>query len=363
MQQNLIVTSQQQDTVVNHEKVATTEDDNITTQNSTRNDVIAESSTTQSVTATRNTTRADDEDVHTTYYITVYPLKGRLGNEMFRYASLQGLAQLTHHTPIIRCKRLAKNFPVIAEKCIRSERKLRKLLPTNTKTNINADLICTYETSLVESARAATDKHIAITGYLQSWKYFRNSSTTIRKHFQFAPAVTRYASEYMQSMIDQYKREKNLHGDVTVVGVHVRRNDMMRKLAQKIGLSVATLDYFQTAMNYFRTQRCTETHCVFILASDDVTWCQDNLMADDVIIIADHKTAVTSHQKVSDVQRDMGVLRLVEHSILSTGTFSWWIGWFTPGQVVYYKNYIKKDSRMDRKFTAEDYFPPHWTGM
>ena len=124
---------------------------------------------------------------------------------------------------------------------------------------------------------------------------------------------------------------------------------------------MATLDYFHAAMNYFRQQY---TNCVFLVATDDVKWCRKHLMAPDVVMIADNKAKVTSRKRVDDVQRDVSILRLVEHNILSTGTFSWWIGWFTPGQVVYYKNYPAKGSSLQlNDFKTEDFYPQHWKGM
>ena len=331
------------------------------------NDVIIENEIVVSnVTAKQKTTAAHDyvNGMHM-YGITVYPLRGRFGNQMFQYAALQGLAQLTHHTPKFTCSSsLIESYPFIAANCVPPERLESHIVASENSITFNASLLCMYESWLVEQATRENQRHIVISGYLQSWKYFQNVSSILHKHFQFNAHVTHYATEYLLSMLDQYKQNNvNVTGDVTTIGVHVRRGDFLKPIIQKVGLLPASLDYFHTAMNYFRAEYCAGTHCVFIVASDDVTWCRDNLLAQDVIIIADHETAVTSLEPVSDVQRDMSLLRLVEHNIISTGTFSWWVGWFTPGQVVYYKNYMRKGSRQDQNFTAENFFMPHWIGI
>ena len=319
--------------------------------------------TVSDVTGKQNTAIVHD-DVNVTHYITVYPVRGRFGNQMFQYAALQGLAQLTHHTPKFTCSSsLIESYPFIAANCVAPERLKCDIAASNKRITFKARLYCTYEPWLVENATRENEKHIVISGYLQSWKYFQNVSTILQSHFQLKADVTHYAKQYLLSMIKQYKHNANVTGDVTPIGVHVRRGDFMSRKTRKVGILPAPLDYFHAAMNYFRAQHCTKTRCVFILASDDVKWCRQNLLAQDVIIIADHKIELTSPANVSDLQRDMGVLRLVEHSIISTGTFGWWIGWFTPGQVVYCKNYARKGSLFERNLIKEDYFLPGWIGF
>ena len=322
---------------------------------------IAEHQSTNNVTA--DVCRSKPNNMTHKYYITV-DLKGRLGNQMFEYATLQGLARRTHHTPLTECKTLAKHFPFIAANCMPSKNELLAQIADNVTSctvKLRGKHSCIYETSLVESVQKARNKNIHITrGFLQSWKYFRNVNHIIRQHFQFHPNVLSFATKYLQLLIDQFEQSAKVTGDVTAIGVHVRRGDFMSERSIKRGRSVATADYFHAAMNYFRKQY---TNCVFLIASDDVKWCREHLMAQDVIMIADNKVNVTSGVNVSDVQRDMSILRLVEHNIISTGSFSWWIGWFTRGQVVYYKDFPANGSSLSRDLNKDDYYPQQWIAM
>ena len=199
----------------------------------------------------------------------------------------------------------------------------------------------------------ATEKHITMVGYFQGWHYFQNVSHIIRQHFQFGAKAIRSAEEFLLSMITQYKHNANVTGDATLIAVHVRRSDYLSKSAKAMGRPVATADYFHTAMSYFRRQY---TNCLFLVASDDPQWCREHLLARDVMLIADH-TFNSTAMFADDIERDVSVLRLVEHSILSTGTFSWWIGWFTPGEVVYYNK-----PRAGRRSLIPASLP-HWKGM
>ena len=297
------------------------------------------------------------------YYITI-DQKGRLGNQMFIYATLQGLARGSHHTPIVRCMTLAEHFPLVAANCILSKNALLAKFPDsdNCTVKLHGKHSGTYETAVVDGVKNSRGKNVHITaGYFQSWKYFRNVTHIIREHFQYDTNVMSIAKKYLQSLIDQYKQHINATSDVTTIGIHVRRGDFLSQRAINRGKSVGTVDYFHAAMRYFRKQH---TNCVFLVASNDVKWCREHLAAHDVIMIADSTVNVTSSSiHVSDVQRDMSILRLVEHNIISTGSFSWWIGWFTRGQVVYYKDFPANGSSLSRDLNKDDYYPQQWIAM
>ena len=280
---------------------------------------------------------------------------------MFQYAAVMGIAHRTQHTPAVVCDNvLASIYPYIAEKCIKLPGKLFRLFPKNNTLHLNEKHSSIYEKSLVEKAINASSKNIKIRGFFQTWKYSQHITDVIQNHFQFDANVTNYAKKYIQTVITRHKQNANVTGDVTTIGVHVRRGDFLSNASTKRGRSVATADYFHAAMNYFRKQY---TNCVFLIASDDVKWCRKHLMAHDIIIIADHKPKTVLKLRMDGVSRDMSILRLVDHSIISTGTFSLWVGRFTPGQVIYFKNFVVKGSALDRDFKAEDYYQPGWIAM
>ena len=191
---------------------------NSSQQNGSRKDVITKLQPTKNVTAHHCATN----EAHN-YYIRV-DLKGRLGNQMFQYATLQGLARRTHHTPIIVCSRiLTENYPFIAANCISSKDKLLAKFPKKNSCTIKLNGLhsCIYETSLVSRAEKARDKNVHINqGYFQSWKYSRNVTHIIRQHFQFHPNVLSFATKCLQALIDQFEQSAKVTGDVTAIGVH-----------------------------------------------------------------------------------------------------------------------------------------------
>ena len=293
-------------------------------------------------------------NTNTTHFITLL-YQGRLGNRMFQYAALLGLARRTRRRPIVDCDGLlSSKYPQITAECITgAAQRFTKLSTADTINNLKLKDKRPV-TSHIAQVVNSTHKYITLQGFFGSWRYFQNVSHTLRQRFQFDAKVTRLAKEFMTSMITWYKHTTNATDKVTPIALHVRRGDFLHNGSVATGRQVATADYFYAAMNYFRKQYA---NCLFLVVSDDVEWCREHLLllAQDVILVADHKFA--SRSKFRDtVERDVSVLRLVEHSILSTGTFSWWIGWFTPGQVVYYSK-----PRANR--AVEEHYLPHWKRM
>ena len=84
------------------------------------NDVTQQSSI--ETTTPRKTTTMSANDVNATVnYITIEFI-GRLGNRMFQYAALMGLARLTQRTPLVVCDGiLTSKYPLIAAECLRRE--------------------------------------------------------------------------------------------------------------------------------------------------------------------------------------------------------------------------------------------------
>uniref|UniRef100_A0A0B6YVN7 L-Fucosyltransferase n=1 Tax=Arion vulgaris TaxID=1028688 RepID=A0A0B6YVN7_9EUPU len=121
-------------------------------------------------------------------------------------------------------------------------------------------------------------------------------------------------------------------------------------------------------------------NAVFFVTSDDITWCQDNIMPPKLseIFTEDtlQKTTVgllknkTLQDKVPiifsrlpDSWADFSVLTLCNHSIITVGTFGWWSAWLANGDVVYYKDYPLPGTKLDYELKKEDFFPEHWVAL
>jgi len=60
----------------------------------------------------------------------------------------------------------------------------------------------------------------------------------------------------------------------------------------------------------------------------------------------------------------MSILANCDHVIISIGTFGWWSGMLSGGEVVYYENEFKMEHKINKgKVETKDYYPPKWKKM
>ena len=120
---------------------------------------------------------------------------GRLGNQMFIYASLMGIAATNNMTPVY----------FGSSKCILG----------NTFNNLSAfvlNTVCRYNgTGIVTLTQMASffydnrferihelpSRDVQIATFLQSWKYFSSVETKIREEFNFADTPRKEAATFL----------------------------------------------------------------------------------------------------------------------------------------------------------------------
>ena len=56
----------------------------------------------------------------------------------------------------------------------------------------------------------------------------------------------------------------------------------------------------------------------------------------------------------------LALLSRCNHSIITLGTYSWWSGWLAGGDVIYYKRYLRPNSK---DYFGDEYYPYHWMGL
>ena len=273
-------------------------------------------------------------------YNVTYSNPGRLGNKIFAYASLIAIARNNNLNPVLSPGSSLRNvFQVTSD--ILDRRRSRS--PWRAFYEKQA---CAFDR---RTLHLKLDMNIEFVGYLQSWKYFRNFTDEVRRELRFVDSVHHEADAYVKSVVERHFG-RNSSGVVTV-GIHVRRSDMASSAANSRGYTVASADYIKSAMFYFQTKY---KKLVFIVCTDDVTWCERNVAPLDkrVVISRDAKDVV-----------DLATLALCQHSIITTGTFGWWGAWLAGGTTIYYKRFPRPRSPIASIFNRGDYFPPRWIAL
>ncbi|XP_046381656.2 galactoside alpha-(1,2)-fucosyltransferase 2-like [Haliotis rufescens] len=176
-------------------------------------------------------------------------------------------------------------------------------------------------------------------GYYQSWKYFGNISETIRQEFKFRDDVIK----------DMLKGAPVLANWTRItIGVHVRQGDMASQYELSRGYNIADIGFLNRSMSYFRKKY---ENPLFIVCSDSITWCKDNLKSGDTIFVK------------GKPEVDLATLSHCDHNIVTSGSFGWWGAWLAGGDVVYFKHFPREKTWLGRQYKAEDYYPPQWLGM
>jgi len=253
-----------------------------------------------------------------------FEYSGRLGNELFQWASVSHIA---HQNRMSTCMRgnvdgsIVDFFDGVDERCTRP-------FPWH------------YE---MENGYAKWQKFdlyhtdTIVSGSLQSYKYF---DINLRKHLQFKPHILSHAKVYLEPFQEP-----------VLVGIHVRDYE-------NSFLQTPPPMYYDNAMHYF-TRRYPNIR--FIVVCEDPVWCtkQPHFNRENV-----HVAHERQHFAI-----DMAILSECDHIILSVGTFGWWSAYLGPdsrpgGIVVYYEHefvvgHYTNEGRVER----EDYYPPHWVSI
>ena len=80
-----------------------------------------------------------------------------------------------------------------------------------------------------------------------------------------------------------------------------------------------------------------------------MTWCSKNIKGNNIFLSPFHDPGI-----------DLALASLCDHMIITVGTYGWWAGWLSGGQVIYYADYPIPGSKIDREFSKEDYYPADW---
>ncbi|CAG2256968.1 FUT1_2 [Mytilus edulis] len=140
--------------------------------------------------------------------------------------------------------------------------------------------------------------------------------------------LSKHIKDAAEQEINKILQKRNIKSrqNITLVGVHIRRGD---KVGNNDGFNIATPDYLNRSVNYYVTKY---KFVLFIVISDGMKWSKDNMPSHVPI------------EYVSLGKRDLDMATVVacDHTIMTIGTFGWWIGYLTNGEVVYLKDAAKK---------------------
>ena len=273
---------------------------------------------------------------------------GRLGNHLFQFASGYGISRLLNRTFTMgTTDEILKVFTI-------KDVVLTEISHFKNWQRVHEIQCCAFDETVLQ--RADRNKGNTLVAFsLQSWKYFAHVVNEIKMQLQFQPQIQEKANDIMRHIFVKYSCSScHFRNEIPVyIGVHVRRGDMAAYKEQKYRYITAPIEYIYRAMNYYIQ---LYKKIIFIVCSDDMVWTKNVFRnSRNINVELVHDTT----------EVDLAVLASCNHSIITVGTFGWWAGFLTGGQVIHYKHQAREGTILRKGFSRsmDDYFLPHWISI
>ena len=253
-------------------------------------------------------------------------LLGRLGNQMFQYASLRGIAANNGYNWMI---------PPPPEGNFKEWEHHQLFYPFELKNlhNLNVQYTDGERPTVKEKSFAFDEdlfnncpKWVNIEGFLQSEKYFKNIEKEIKEDFVFKEEFAKPSRDMIATVEEP-------------VALHIRRTDYL-KLDHHNSLG---LEYYEKALGEFDSDRTV------IIFSDDAEWCKEQKLFDgDRFLVAEGNVNYV----------DLCLMTLCTGHIIANSSFSWWGAWLSNSKkVIAPKNWFS--GHLEEQDTT-DLYCPEW---
>ena len=289
---------------------------------------------------------------------------GRLGNQLMIYASLYGIAKRTRRTPIFcstKLKDLKKLFPHITTLLYNAHRKkcIRDFNVTTVVSEKHQSVY--YDTSIIRRVNVSKQTHVLICCHFINMQYFVEYSEDIKLQLKIGDVYQAKAQSYLFSMLRNYSIETNKSFVISdkgiallddespvLVAIHVRRGDIIHS----VHVTAPGPEYFKKARTYFKGKY--GKNVIFVVITNGVLWCKRYLSPEKEIIF-------TGDSGKKSAMDDFSIAVSCNHTIMSVGTYSWWVGFLTGGEVVYVENFAGR--KWKKWYSPKENFPPNWKGI
>ena len=235
---------------------------------------------------------------------------GRLGNQMFEYAALRGIAEKHGYDICIPPSDHEGIENYSLHKCFNLDH-----IPTGFIDNKRYSMEETFHFNN-ELFNTCQD-NISLYGFFQSWKYFSNIQDLIRKDFTFHDSILQPCKDMIDSV------------DGDPIMLHVRRGDP--NLTDPRGFKwsytqcgaqhpVQPIEYYEKALSKFDAKQPV------IVFSDSVDWVKEQeFFKPDRFLISEPEDKYADGSFTP--YADLCLMSLCSHAIIANSSMSWWGAW------------------------------------
>ena len=243
---------------------------------------------------------------------------GRLGNQMFQYAALKGIAAHRGYEYIIPPENpriQIDNYGLIEAFELSDNKKIGWL---NTQYDIIAEKHFHFDEDLFNTFPDGSGLY----GFFQSEKYFKHIEDEIREDFTFKKEWLEPCEGFRKDLGDE------------VIFLHVRRGDP--NLADKRGFKWAytqcssqhppqPLEYYEKALKEF------DDDMPVVVFSDSIDWVKEqDLFKPDRFMISEQTDKFSDGALVPYI--DLCLMTLCDHAIIANSSMSWWGAWLIQNE-------------------------------
>ena len=271
--------------------------------------------------------------------------EGRLGNQMFQYAFLRGVAANINSDWIIPSEDAQRYDNYGLYDCF-----VLKNCQQKNRGESNFNDYVYRDMHFNESAFNWNQGDVNFSGNFQSERYFENIIEQIREDFTFNDDYLKPCQEYINSIGG---RDKNIF-------LHVRRGspNLTGRRGEKWSYQMiqeyhplCKKDYYIKALEHFPDKKV-------IVVSDTIVWCKEqDWLQDDRFLFSD-SSYETFGDGASVPYIDLCLMSLCGGAIIANSSLSWWGAWLQndTGKVIVpdpwfgsaYAHYDMKDMIPDR---------------
>ena len=239
---------------------------------------------------------------------------GRLGNQMFQYAALRGIAANRGFDWVIPPPGTSgvDEFGCENNYCMFDTFKMTGATEDHHGIPDNNRWAVWKEFHFHEQLFNECPDDVNLDGYFQTEKYFKNIEKEIREDFQFQDEIY----EPCKDMIDSIDSEQKIF-------LHIRRGDPKLPWAYvnlEAAHPVQTWDYYERALSKFPED------IPVVVFSDVIEWCQEQeFFQPDRFILSETTDEMYDGQRVP--WTDLCLMSLCTDAIIANSSFSWWGAW------------------------------------
>ena len=268
---------------------------------------------------------------------------GQLGNQMFKYAALKGIADNNGYDYLVPPSYLwlEKNqFLYKVFKKIKNYKyqnhflfdyfeleslNKKQIKFSNFKKEVSAKNIG-FDEKLFNNC----PDNIQLKGYFQSSKYFENIEEIIKKDFKFKKKFITLGNSLVPKLNDP-------------ISIHIRRGDYLTN-PNHFSLD---LDYYQNAIDYFGEDK------EYFVFTDDPSWIRNQNFYNP------ENFKVVSNFTNGSTVLDLYIMSLSKKHIIANSTFSWWGAWLSNSkEVIYPLRWYKNENESSEHLPLKS-----WTGL